>query len=171
MELSPPSLEAPGPRIVLPLLLPRGSRRAALEHPECEEAGKGGEAEHQRGLLTGKIRRRPEEVVDGLVAQILGELLDAVRRIAHEAGELRRVLIETFRSGTRGIGHMVDHVGAGRDLHIEETLGLLGRIGCKRRRRLLRLIRGLTRGVGDFGRGLAGFGAHILRRRWVGRTG
>ena len=66
---------------------------------------------------------------------------------------------------------MVDHVGAGGDLHVEETLRLLGRIGCKRRRRLLRLIRGLTRGVGDFGRGLAGFGAQILRCRWVAGMG
>src|SRR2546423_5730873 len=56
---------------------------AALEHTEGKKTGQRGEAEHKRGLLAGEIRRHPDEVLDGLVAQILRELLGAVRGVAH----------------------------------------------------------------------------------------
>ena len=42
---------------------------AALEHTEGKKTGQRGEAEHERGLLAGEIRRLLDEVLDGLVAQ------------------------------------------------------------------------------------------------------
>jgi hypothetical protein len=99
---------------------------------------------------------------DALVAQILRELLRAVRGVADEPGELRRVLIEALGGGVSGLHHMVDHVGAGGDLHVEKTLRLFARIGRERRSRLLRLTAGLARSLGGFRCGVAGFCAHIL---------
>src|SRR3954451_1490787 len=93
-------------------LLHRTFRRTALDHAEGEETSKRGEAKHQRGLLAGEVGRHPDEVLDGLLAQILRERLRAVRRAAHEAGELRRVLIETLGGGASSLHDVVDHVGA-----------------------------------------------------------
>src|SRR2546430_2731368 len=54
--------------------------------------------------------------------------LRAVRRVAHEAGELRRVLVETLGGGASGLHHVIDHVGTGGNLHVEKTLRLFARI-------------------------------------------
>src|SRR4029453_17428771 len=67
MELSRPALEALRHGVVLH----RAFRRTALEHAEREETGKRSEAEHERGLLAGEMERRPYEVPDALVAQVL----------------------------------------------------------------------------------------------------
>src|SRR4029453_2772884 len=134
MELSRSALEALGHRVVLR----RAFGWSALEHAEREEAGKRRQAKHQRGLLAGEIGRRPDEVLDRLVAQILRELPRTVRRTAHEASELRSVLIEILGGAVRGLHDMIDHVGAGGNLHVEKTLRLFGRVGRKRRGALLR---------------------------------
>src|SRR5512132_2238157 len=117
MELSRAALEALGPAV----LFRRFFRRTALEHAEREEAGEAGEAEHQRGLLAGEIRSRSYEILDGPSAQILRELLRAVRHAANETGELWSVSFEILRGHTCGVHNVADHIGAGSDLHIEKT--------------------------------------------------
>src|SRR4029453_7317007 len=84
LKLSRAALEALGPAVSLR----RFFRRTALEQAERKEAGQRGEAEHQRGLLAGEIRGRPYEVLDGLSAQILREVLRAVRHTANEPRKL-----------------------------------------------------------------------------------
>src|SRR2546423_1759294 len=144
---------------------------AALEHTEGKKTGQRGEAEHERGLLAGEIRRLLDEVLDGLVAQTLRELFGALGGVAHETGKLRRVLVEALGGGAGRVRYVIDHVGPGRDLHVEQTLRLFGGVGHKRRRRLLRLIAGLARSVGNFGRRIPGFSAQILRGGWGIRGG
>jgi hypothetical protein len=162
MELSRAALEALGPAV----LFRRFFRRTALEHAEREEAGEAGEAEHQRGLLAGEIRSRSYEILDGPSAQILRELLRAVRHAANESGEFWSVSFEILRGHTCGVHNVADHIGAGSDLHIEKTLRLLGGIGRKRESGLLGLIACLARGLGELRRGVAGLCSHILGRGW-----
>ena len=50
----------------------------ALHGAEDEEPSDRREAEHQRRLTAGEIRRRPDEVVDGLVLKVLGVAFDFV---------------------------------------------------------------------------------------------
>jgi hypothetical protein len=83
-------------------------------------------------LLAREIRSRAYEILDGASAQVLRELFRAVRCAANEPGELRRVLIEIVSSETGGFHDVADHVRSGGHLHVKETLGLLGGVGCKR---------------------------------------
>jgi hypothetical protein len=75
---------------------------------------------------------------------------------------LRRILIEAVGRAASGFRHVPHQVGPGRDLHVQETFGLLGGVGCQGGSRLLYLAPRLLRDVGDFRSGITGFCAHIL---------
>jgi len=105
-------------------------RRHRISNPvrRPRSAGERGEAEHQRGLLAGEIGRHPDEVLDGLLAEILRELLGSVRGVAHETGKQRRVLVEAL-GGAPGI-FSARWAGPERDFRVAMEKVNQGLVAC-----------------------------------------
>jgi len=65
-----------------------------------------------------------DEVSTVLIAQILENASARSGRCAR-TGKLRRVLVRLLGGGASRVRDVVDHVGPGRDLHVEQTLACL----------------------------------------------
>src|SRR5262245_31146017 len=118
-------------------------RRGALEHAEREEARERGQPEHERRLPPREVRRRPDQVLDGLAADVARKLLHPFGRAARDTRELRSVRVEAVGGATHRLRHMARQVGATRDLHVQEALGLLTGVGRERSGGVFRLAAGL----------------------------
>ena len=80
------------------------SGRGILEGPHDEEPGQGGHAEHERRLPPRIVGCRSREVIDRLIAQRSGIVIESIRDPSHEASGLRGAGIELIRgfSSCRG---------------------------------------------------------------------
>ncbi len=122
------------PRILAVPLATRGycrplcspSLELAFKNAEQQEASERSQAEHQRRLLAAEIRCGAPDILDRLVAHVARKPLHALGRSAHQAGELRRVLLELVGGAAHGVGDMAGEIGPGGDLRIEESPWRLG---------------------------------------------
>src|SRR3954464_301706 len=88
-------------------------RRAGLQHPEERETGERGQSENQSRLLAGIIRRRLDQFLDGLAADVLGEFLHGIRRGADELGKLRGLLLQAVSRGIDRPGDVAGKISTG----------------------------------------------------------
>src|SRR6476620_1849226 len=91
-------------------------RRVGLQYPEERETGERGQSENQSWLLAGIIRRRLDQFLDGLAADVLGEFLHGIRRGADELGKLRGLLLQAVSRGIDRPGDVAGKIGTGREL-------------------------------------------------------
>src|ERR1051325_8094349 len=76
--------------------------RGGLDHAEQQESDGGRRAEQHRRLTAREVGGGFQKLIDGLVANLAGEVVDAFGRLAREAGQLRRGGVEFARGDTHG---------------------------------------------------------------------
>src|ERR1051326_5046032 len=64
--------------------------RGGLDHAEQQESDAGRRAEQHRRLTAREVGGGFQKLIDGLVANLAGEVVDAFGRLAREAGQLGR---------------------------------------------------------------------------------
>src|SRR5437660_3177585 len=124
--------------------------RGGLEHAEEKEADGRRRAEQQRRLAPREIGGGFQQLLDGLVANLAGEVVDALGRLAREAGKLRRRRVEFARRDAHRGRHLAEQVRPAGNALLYRVLRPLRRRGRERARGFLRLAHRLLGDVGNF---------------------
>jgi hypothetical protein len=123
-------------------------------------------AEYQRRVTPHKIGCGNEEFFNRLTPHGLGKLLDLLSDSPHQPRQLRSILVETICGGSYRLRNVTGKIGAGLDLVLQKSFGLIAGLRGKRGCGLLRVAAHLLNCLRELRDGLTGLGAevHLLLR-------